>query len=40
MDHLTKEARMSAWLILLNIDIDAKEIETLRMDYLSKYMLN
>lgn len=39
LDHLSREARVASWMILLNIDIEAPEIEGLRMDYLTRYML-
>ncbi len=40
MEHLNREARVASWMVLLGIDIDSKEIEELRMDYLTKYMIS
>ncbi len=40
MNHLNREARVASWMVLLGIDIDSKEIEQLRMDYLMKYMIS
>ena len=40
MEHLNREARVASWMDLLGIDIDSKEIEELRMDYLTKYMIS
>jgi len=39
MEHLNREARVASWLVLLGIDIDSKEVENLRSDYLMKYMI-
>ena len=39
LDHLTREARVASWLILLEIDIESPQVEQLRFDYLSKYMI-
>ena len=40
MNHLNREARVASWMVLLGIDIDSKETEELRMDYIMKYMIS
>lgn len=38
MDHLNREARIASWMVLLGIDIESSEVESLRMDYHMVYM--
>ena len=38
MDHLNREARIASWMVLLGIDIESSEVESLRMDYHMIYM--
>jgi hypothetical protein len=40
LECLTKEGRLSAWMVLLGIDIEAPDIEKLRSDYWNVYLPN